>query len=386
MMFLARIASAPSAPAPYAAAAVVILLGCDASDSSSGNESTGIDPSGTSDDGSDADTAADETTSTDGDDTGSGETTGPSDAPPTAPDGYYVVGNTIYHESGTPHRFLGIARPSLEWNPQGEYLGEADYQLMAGWGANVVRIALNQGFWLQGSVVHDGGYPATIDQQIAWARAAGLDVILDLHWSDRGDLGSVPAQQRMADQNSVTFWQQVAARYADDGRVVFELYNEPHDVPWNVWRDGGQSGDGFAAVGMQTLYDTVRAAGADNLVIVGGLDYAYDLTEVPAHEIDGYNVAYASHPYDFSGKTPTAWEADWGFLSATHPIVVTEFGSFDCGSGYASELISYADERDLSWTAWAWYPGGCDFPALIENWAGDPSAAGQVVRTALMNG
>jgi aryl-phospho-beta-D-glucosidase BglC (GH1 family) len=371
-------------------AALAAMLGCDANKTS--GDDTGIDPTSattaTTDPDSDSgDTgAADDGDGSDGGTSSDDDSTGPTDTPPTAPDGYYVEGNAIFHESGTPHRFLGVARPSLEWNSQGEYLNEGDYQLMASWGANVVRIALNQGFWLQGSIVHDPGYESTVDQQIAWAHAAGMDVILDLHWSDRGNLSSTPDQQRMADPNSVTFWQQVANRYQDDGRVVFELYNEPHDVGWDVWRDGGDSGDGFTAVGMQDLYEAVRGTGAHNLVIVGGLDYAYDLFEVPSFALDGYNIAYATHPYDYGGKGPGDWDADWGFLTDTYPIVVTEFGSFDCNPNYGSQLISYANERGLSWTAWAWYPGGCDFPALIENWAGDPSPSGQVVRTALMNG
>ena len=33
---------------------------------------------------------------------------------------------------------------------------------------------------------------------------------------------------------------------------------------------------------MQQLYDTVRATGAQNLVIIGGLNWAYDLSGVPA--------------------------------------------------------------------------------------------------------
>jgi endoglucanase len=211
-------------------------------------------------------------------------------------------------------------------------------------------------------------------------------VILDLHWSDRGDYGVTPGQQRMADNHSVLFWDQVADRYQDDGRVLFELYNEPHDVTWQVWRNGGDSGDGFTAVGMQTLYDTVRATGAENIVIVGGLDYAYDLSGVPGTPLEGYNIAYATHPYDFDNKQPADWEADWGFLTATHPVLVTEFGSFECASPYSAALIDYAAQRNLSWTAWAWYPGGCDFPALITDWAATPSEVGQIVRTALMAG
>ena len=210
-----------------------------------------------------------------------------------------------------------------------------------------------------------------------------MAVILDLHWSDRGNLGTTPAAQRMADQNSITFWQSVADRYGDNGQVLFELYNEPHDLSWSVWRNGGDSGEGWTAVGMQTLYEAVRGTGAHNVVIVGGLDWAYDLSGIPDHALDGYNIAYATHPYDLFGKTPTAWEADWGFLTASEAVIVTEFGSFDCGGGYSSELIAYAAERNVSWTAWAWYPGGCDFPSLIENWGATPSAAGTVVRAAL---
>ncbi len=364
--------------------AALLLLGCpgDAGDD-------GAEGSSPATEGTNAPTG-DETDSTadDGPTQGEDETTDgpPPGAPPVAPGGYYVQGNQFYDSNGDPHVFRGIDRPSLEWNNMGEGLNPQDYEFMASWGANVVRIALNQGFWLEGSIVHAPGYKERIDEQIAWAQEAGMDVILDLHWSDRGDLGTMPDQQRMADNNSAAFWQDVATRYQDDGRVLFELYNEPHDITWQVWRNGGDSGDGFTAVGMQTLYDVVRDAGAHNVVIAGGLDWAYDLSGVPGSELSGYNIAYATHPYDLFGKSPSAWEADWGFLTATHPVVVTEFGSFECGGQYASELIAYADARDVSWTAWAWYPGGCDFPSLILDWAGTPSEVGQVVRTALMNG
>ena len=45
--------------------------------------------------------------------------------------------------------------------------------------------------------------------------------------------------------------------------------------------------------------------------------------------------------------------------------------------------VSYADKHGASWTAWAWFPGGCTFPALINDWQGAPSASGTVVKAAL---
>jgi len=302
-----------------------------------------------------------------------------------APGGYHVVGNTIFDAKGAPHRFHGLDRPSLEWSTAGDHLSQADYALMAAWKANVVRIALNQDYWLQGSPAYASTYAATVDQQIQWAEAAGLDVVLDLHWSDKGDYSTKPAQQRMADAHSLTFWQELAARYKGDGRVLFELYNEPHDVPWSVWLNGGPSGDGFTVTGMQQLYDAVRGAGAENLVVCGGLQFAYDLSAVAQAPVQGHNVVYATHPYNQPNKQPSNWDAGFGNLTSLYPVIATEFGDTgSCAADYYSALIAYADAHGMSWTGWAWYPSGCSFPSLVSDWNGTPTAAGQVVKTALL--
>jgi len=302
-----------------------------------------------------------------------------------APGGYHVVGNAIIDAHGAPHRFHGLDRPSLEWSGTGDHLSQADYALMASWKANVVRIALNQDFWLQASPSYAPGYAQTVDQQIQWAEAAGLDVVLDLHWSDKGDFSTKPAQQRMADAHSLTFWQEVATRYKGDGRVLFELYNEPHDVPWSVWLSGGPSGDGFTVTGMQQLYDAVRGAGAENLVLCGGLQFAYDLSAAAQAPVHGHNIVYATHPYNQPNKQPANWDAGFGNLTALYPVMATEFGDTgSCAGDYYSALIAYADAHGMSWSGWAWYPSGCTFPSLVTDWNGTPTAAGQVVKSALL--
>jgi hypothetical protein len=115
--------------------------------------------------------------------------------------------------------------------------------------------------------------------------------VLDLHWSDCGEWGTNIAQHSMPDQNSVVFWKDCAAAYQNHPAVIFDLYNEPHDVTWDIWLNGGTITDRpntrrggpprtFEAVGMQNLLDTVRATGAKNLVIAGGLDWAYDFSGI----------------------------------------------------------------------------------------------------------
>jgi endoglucanase len=379
-----------------------------ATGSSSGNGGSGGSSAPASDAGASANSPAD---------AGGPTSAGSTDAGghPIAPGGFYVQGNTIYDATGAPHRFHGVDRTSLEWSPQGQYLAASDYTAIASWKANAVRVPLDQDFWLSASPIYDAGYAGVIDQQVTSARAAGLDVILDLHWSDKGEmssastgtLGTLPGQQRMPDANSVTLWQEVATKYAGNGHVIFELYNEPHDVTWSVWLNGGDTGaDGaggatFTAVGMQKLYDTVRATGAENLVLIGGLDWAYDLSGVPTNRVQGHNIGYVSHVYHHNtGHDATDWPTSWGFLTATDPVVLTEFGPFsnqssevNCGLDYATSLLDYADSKSVSWTSWAWWvyaPNGtdngsdyCDYPSLLMDRTGTPNALGQIVKSRL---
>jgi endoglucanase len=293
--------------------------------------------------------------------------------------GYTVTGNKVYDANGNAHIFHGVARPSLEWSATGENLSLSDYQLMAAWKTNIVRLSLNEKFWLQNT----SGYQATIATQVQQINSLGMDVILDLHWSDAGNINNSPAQQIMADQDSNTFWQQVAAAYKGNPKVLFELYNEPHDVSWSIWRNGGSAG-GFTVVGMQQLYNTVRATGANNLVVIGGLNWAFDLSGVPANRITGNNIVYATHPYDFSGKNTVAdWDAGFGFLTSSDPVIMTEFGDYNCSTTLYTDLLAYAKSQGVSWTGWAWYPGGCGFPSLINDWSGAANAPGQVVKNAM---
>jgi len=299
---------------------------------------------------------------------------------------YKVSGNKVIDSSGKPYYFYGVDRCSLEWSSVGDHISLNDFKLMNTWGSNVVRIPLNQDFWLQGANNYSANYVSTISQAVNWAHQANMDVILDLHWSDKGDLSNkAPGQQRMADSNSINFWKEVATAYKSDPNVVFELYNEPHDVSWQVWLNGGDSGDGFQAAGMQQLYDAVRSTGAENLVIVGGLNWGYDLSGVANYPVKGYGIIYNTHPYNYGGKQPSDWNSGFGYLTPTYPVIATDFGDGDCSPGYYQDFLAYASRMSIMFTALAWYPGGCTFPALINDWNGTPSVSGALVRAAILN-
>ncbi len=312
-----------------------------------------------------------------------------------APRGYTTFGNAIFDSTGSVRVFHGVNRPSLEWRVDGEHISAEDFRLMREvWKADLVRIPLNQDFWLNGAALHHADYQANVQRAVRQALDAGLHVLLDLHWSDKGDLLIRRAgQQRMPDANSLAFWREVATLYKNESHVFFDLYNEPHDVSWPIWRDGGTApsvimpdgkGDSeFRAVGMQQLYEAVRATGAENLVIVGGLDWGYDLSGVPAHRLAGHNIVYSTHPYIWKKE----WQARAFFLTATDPVLMGEFGSGDCSTKPYEDAIALADRHRTSWLAWAWWSGKpdqvCNFPAVLASWDGTPSATGAIVKAAL---
>ncbi len=307
---------------------------------------------------------------------------------------YTAAGNKIVDPHGAVFVPRGVDRPSLEWSCTGQALDGApgipasDFATMRRtWNANTVRLPLNEVSWLSdsGAQVAPGhacpGYRQTLVDAVDQAQAAGLVVILDLHWSDGGDTKSTAiGQQCMADSDSLTFWQQVAQQFRNDSGVWFELYNEPHDIPWQVWRDGGMitcGGRTFEAAGMQQMLDRIRSTGANNIVLAGGDDWAYDLSGVSAWQLDGANVGYATHPYEsVAGANAAGWQSSFGWLASTAPVVATEFGGSECQpDGFDASLLNFLRQHGDGYTAWAWWAGGCSFPSLLSD-AGAHCAAG----------
>ena len=97
---------------------------------------------------------------------------------------------------------------------------------------------------------------------------------------------------------SVPFWSSVAATFKGNDAVIFDLFNEPYPEAannsnetkgWQCWLNGGSSciGISYPVAGMQTLVNTVRATGANNVIMLGGLDLSTDLTQWLAYEPEG---------------------------------------------------------------------------------------------------
>lgn len=318
---------------------------------------------------------------------------------------YHVTGHMIVGADGKQYILHGITRDGLEYNCNGTgpldqthlaFMGhEQDNAAGTYWDANTVRLPLSEGFWLHGATASGcsaSHYQSLIKQTVNALTTLRLNVMLDLHWTDAAQhAGMGGASTAMPDTDSMTFWQQVASEYKYYTNVLFELYNEPHPLAWACWHSGCQITDdavysndcnctksfSYQAVGMQNLVNTVRNTGASNIVIVAGINWGYDLSQLPGYSLNGANIVYDTHPYPYDKKEPQDWDSSFGKLTSTYPIISAESGEYDCGTSYISQMLDYFDAHQMSWVSWAWAVSSshsvCTYPQLITDYDGTPS-------------
>jgi len=305
----------------------------------------------------------------------------------------------------------GVNAASMEWTSDGQgHILQTVSTAIHDWHVNVIRLPLSQDRWFGKGPEQDNSYAsyrALIHQIVDLCATNQCYIILDLHWSDCDEWGKNIGQHSMPDANSVAFWKDFAPVYANNPAVLFDLYNEPHDVSWDVWLNGGMITDTpntraemksprtFQAVGMQTMLDTVRATGANNVVVAGGLEWAYDFSGIlegrQLSDPHGNGVVYANHCYDNKHESVDTWIAKMEQASAKLPVIVTEFGGYSGPSrvvptdNWLLHVMRALDEHHWSWTAWDLHTSAR--PSLISDWDYTPTPRfGVYVKQALADG
>jgi hypothetical protein len=297
-----------------------------------------------------------------------------------------------------------------------------NFAAIAGWKANAVRLPLNEASWLGLTVTYNDGstasadpsgdYQATVIASVKAANAAGLYVILDLHWNAPGNFAPVTQNPFMDSDHSLDFWTSIANAFKDNPAVLFELFNEPYLHPassdgdgvfpdnqnWNqAIRNGGitamyyrslngrtsgsQVNEGYSwtVVGYQAALNAIRATGATNVVIMGGQGYDNDetwWTQYPPSD-PLQQIALNYHAYESGwGYDPTGNSAEYTAAQSIAvlagpkvPVIFTEMGAA-VGNGvsttYMTELTQLLDGEAWSGMAWTWNPwGGSN--TLIQN-------------------
>ena len=329
----------------------------------------------------------------------------------------HVSGNRLVYSNGEPAVLHGVDLSGTEYacvQSHGIFVGphdQASIAAMRQWNIDAVRIPLNEACWNGDGYVKAqyGGqkYRNAIIQYVNLLNQNGMVAILDLHWTDGIYTGpssgcsswNAICEKPMPDgRGAVPFWSSVASTFKGNDKVIFDLFNEPFPdraitpapAAWSCWLNGGiacASGIHYRVAGMQQLVNTVRATGADNVIMLGGLSFSNDLSgwlSFKPYDPD-HNLVASWHSYNFNPCNNNAcWRSMISSMVAQVPVIASEIGETDCTDNYIDPLMSFLDAESSGYLAWAWNSQfKCSGPSLIKNGQGLPTAYGMGYRTHL---
>jgi len=312
-------------------------------------------------------------------------------APCLAADGLRVKGNVLL-AGDKPVTLRGVAVGDPILARAGRPL--SDYQRIAReWHANVVRISLHPAVWKHQP---HGQVLDVLNREINAALDAGMYVILDWHtigWPDgyyeKIDKDWTDDPKDLYDSNfelAKSFWDEASARFGGDGRIIFELWNEP------VLSLGEEDTDSVRPQWkrekpyMAKLLGVVRSH-TGNVVLATGNEWAYDLQAIRNDLLAGENVAYAWHIYAGSDDNDeAAWARNLDDLQTVAPVMVTEWGFQEhtkehfrgTAKSFGAKFVrDFLEGRHLHSVAWCWHPDWT--PVMLQPDWKTPTAMGRFV-------
>jgi hypothetical protein len=289
-------------------------------------------------------------------------------------DGTEIVGPDDEPFVPTGVNMLG---PDAFFNPSGRSAEQAEV-LADVWKVNTVRlnICLPEGCpYTNVQNQHNDDLDALIEEYTS----EGLVVMLALHQVKPGEWPEGDTLDRMA-----AWWHDVALRYGDEQYVWFNLVNEPgSDLPASSqWVDVNRR-----------LLETVRDAGAENLVVIDGTQWGQEVGGVNDDAVETENsailtfgdevkgdddaVAFSFHAYDQWGPDDVDDATRDGRMidyvnrvhEAGHALLIGETGSPEepcCDPRSLGTQSAYRVADQLGLGLLAWHGQGMDGYQLVD--------------------
>lgn len=326
-----------------------------------------------------------------------------------------VSGNKLVTSSGATYRLLGVNRSGGEFaciQGNGFWDGPMDaasVDAMRTWKIRTVRVPLNEECWVGTSNVKPeyagSAYQSAVKTYVNLLISKGITPILEMHWNNGQYTGNssgcsdakASCQKPMPDaQYAPTFWKSVAGTFKGNDAVILDLFNEPYPERatgdatsgWTCWRDGGTcTGIPYQVAGFQSLVDTVRATGATNVIMIGGLAYSNDASQwlqyKPKDPLN--NLMGFAHVYNFNScSNISCYDSTFAKVAEKVPFAITEIGENDCASSFVEPLMTWADAKGIGYLGWTWNTWSCNSgPSLISDFTGTPTAFGAGIKAHL---
>jgi len=253
-------------------------------------------------------------------------------------------------------RLLGPDGAAMFWQDyRRRYITEDDIRFIKSVGFNTVRVPLHYRLFVSNDDpprFAGEGY-ALLDRLLAWCKAAGLYVILDMHAAPGGQTGVnhddgpgypllfyVPAHQRL----TAKLWQHLAARYAHETAVLgYDLLNEPispyHDLAYLNPR-------------LQPIYErltaAIRAVDPHHVIILAGGQWSSTFAMFGPPFAD--NLAFTYHKF-WSTTGRDAVQPYLNYADAYNvPVLLGESGESD--DAWVAKFRRLNDRYGIGWVFW----------------------------------
>jgi hypothetical protein len=144
----------------------------------------------------------------------------------------------------------------------------------------------------------------------------------------------------------------------------------------------------------EDIIDLIRQYDPDTIIIVGGLQAAYDLSFVPQAPIERSDIVYAAHVFP-----AVDWRLDWdsafGDMAYDYPVFAEIGFNNQCPHQelresayrgpirYRDAVTTYLEERGISWTVWS-FSHVWD-PTLLLDTDYTPTESGEFFRDQLLH-
>jgi endoglucanase len=254
-----------------------------------------------------------------------------------------VCGKQLCNSRGKAIQLRGMSTHGLQW--YASCVNNTSLDVLAKeWNADILRISM---------YIQEGGYetdPAKftklVNDYIEAATARGLYAIVDWHMLSPGDPNVNLARAK-------TFFTEIAAKHKDKTNILYEIANEPSEVPWSAIKSYADQ-----------IIPVIRAQDPDGIVLVGTPDWSSlgasgdgdGVARILASPVNATNIMYTFHFYAASHDDYYINTFKDGI--AKLPIFVTEFGTQEAtgdGPNNFTRSQTYLDimaANKISWTNW----------------------------------
>jgi len=260
------------------------------------------------------------------------------------PQKFHVEGNKIDDEAGNEVVFRGVNIAGVIAHSYYTKFGDKSNEKYLPWdenyfkqisnlGTKIIRLNILPGEFRESP--EDFSFKA-IDQSIDWASQYQMYVYITYHgigfppteYYGEG-VWKIEEKYTATREEMLDYWDKISKRYKDNKVVAFyEIYNEPThsgssgkptqvelEKDWLEWKKFSEE-----------VIDVIRKNDPDAVILVGGLNLAYDVSFALKNPIERGGIIYATHPYPCKSEEHNkSWDEAFGNVKEKYPVFATEF-------------------------------------------------------------